>query len=167
MRRWFFSPSLLFTPSFICSKVVSKSESVKFESFQKYKSPHQMTTHPWWKFWIGIQSDLIKDIPKSVSGPFRINPKNLLNLVRCESVENQSDLLSFYSKLQSEWIRVEFSIRGRNDSDWKYDWMNSNWKFGRIHSDRRLRLNLIESNWFATDMYKTRLHTFFILMRNG
>ena len=116
-----------------------------------------MTTHPWRKFWIGIQSDLIKDIPKSVSGPFRINPKNLLNLVRCESLKNQSDLFSFCPKLQSEWIRIEFSIRGRNDSDWKYDWINSDWKLGRIHSDGSFGLNWIESNWFATDLYKTRL----------
>ena len=56
-------------------------------------------------FWKLIQTQQIKDIPKSVSESLRKNPKNVLNLFWYKSVENQFDSFRFNPRLQYELIR--------------------------------------------------------------
>ena len=122
----------------------------------------QEDVHPGISFglkFIPNQSDLFRNLFPRRSELIRVNPKKVFNLVRCNSVKNQSVSIPVNPRL---WIRMNpdqsFSPHEsevgilRIDSDWVFRLNHSDlgfiWikNFFRIHSDWKSR---IESDWFG------------------
>ena len=118
-------------------------------------------------------SDLFRYLDPSQWESFRTNSKNVLYLVWWKTIKNQSDLIRFNPRHQSEWNRTNKNqfelLRPQIHSDWFRlkirfgsirDWIDLDWKFGfglvRIHSDWCLGINRIKPDWLLTVFHQTR-----------
>ena len=90
-----------------------------------------------------------------------MNPNRVSNTNKFKSIWARIDINQISNPKQSELIRVG------NDSDWKFGLDKSELGFIRINASDLTGINRIESDCFSIDLHRTRLKTFFGMIRNG